>query len=249
VSNPTSSSATSSNESSSAAESLVADGAGDGAALPAAPAAAGSGAAQEDHGHGYHENGLFSRLTFEAGGGFNAPIGNDTPYVTWGGNFTVGGGLHLTKRLAALVEYQFMDDKVPGALVATAGTSAGNVHINAITGSGVFDLGPSKWSNGMYAVGGYGFYHMSTNFTDYECCDYYGYEVPVTALSITSNQQGANLGLGLYHRLGGMYGDGKARLFAEARYTYLRSPGLYYQGYYLGGGTTELIPVTLGVRF
>ncbi len=219
-----------------------------------APAPANGGGQYDNRGGGGGgSHGIVSRLTWEGGAGFNTPIGNDKPYITWGGNFTVGGGLRLTKRFSALLEYQFMDNKLPGALIAAGGTDSGNVHINSVTGSGVFDLVPSKWSNGVYAVGGYGYYHMSTNFTDFECCDYYGYSVSVTALSLTSNQWGGNLGLGIYHRLGGVYGDGKARLFAEARYTFLNSPGLYYRGdgqsIYLGGGTTELIPVTLGVRF
>jgi hypothetical protein len=214
----------------------------------ASPEPSGSGGGQYDN-HGGGGHGRFSHWAFEAGAGANAPIGNDQPYITWGGNFTVGAGLHLTRRFTAMAEYQFMDNKLPGSLIATGGSDAGNAHINSITGAGFFDLVPEKWKTGVYAVGGWGYYHMSTNFTDYECCDFYGYEVPVTAFSITSNQQGANIGLGIYHKLGGVYGDSQTRLFAEARYLFINSPGLYYQGYYVGGGTTELIPITLGFRF
>jgi hypothetical protein len=230
-------------ESSSNSASLVADNALDSDALPAAPGGAASGAGQE-HGGYSSAHSIFSHLTYEAGAGFNAPIGNDTPYITWGGNFTVGGGYRFSDRLSALLEYQFIDDKLPGSFIAAEGTDSGNSHINSIVGSPVFTPFPKR-STGVYAVGGYGYYHKSTNFSDYECCSYYGY-VAVTVGSITSNQWGANGGLGIYHRLGGIYGDGKAKLFAEARYTFLHTPSISQTN---GLGTTELIPVTLGVRF
>ncbi|HEY1803810.1 MAG TPA: hypothetical protein VGG45_04970 [Terracidiphilus sp.] len=221
-----------------------------GAANPRSSAAMGGGQygqGGENGGGGKHR--IFHSWTFEAGGGFNAPVGNDTPYITWGGNFTGGGGLRFNKVFSLLAEYQFIDDKLPGAFIAAGGGEQGNAHISAITGSPVINLFP-KWSNGAYLVGGYGYYHKSTNFNVEECCDFYGYPVEVTANSITSNQWGGNIGFGLYHRLGGdMYGPGTAgqtEVFAEARYTFIHTPPINQTN---GLGTTELIPVTLGVRF
>jgi len=224
----------------------------DAAALPAAPAPAASAggaaaAGQEYGGGGGWKHYVGSRLAFEAGGGFNAPVGNDTPFITWGGNFTVGGGVRFSKRLSALFEYQFMGDKLPGPFLAAYGVQAGNSHINSLTGSPVLDLFPKK-SNGVYLVGGWGYYHKSTNLQDYEEEEsFYGiYDEPVTVASVTSNQWGGNAGLGIYHRLGGMYGDSHTQLFAEARYTFIHTPPPSASN---GFGTTELIPVTLGVRF
>jgi hypothetical protein len=207
----------------------------------------GSAAGQYGSGGGGKLGFLHNRQwTFEAGGGFNAPVGNDTPYITWGGNFTVGGGLRFNKWVSALAEYQFIDDKLPGPFLSAEGVNAGNAHINAITGSPVIDLFPKK-PNGVYLVGGWGYYHKSTNFNDYECCDIYGYDVAVTVGSITSNQWGGNAGLGLYHRLGTLYSsDSHSEVFAEARYTFLHTPPITQSN---GLGTTELIPVTLGIRF
>ena len=216
------------------------------AALPAAPDGSASGAAGgQEHGGGYHDHSLMSRLTFMLGAGFNAPIGNDTPYVTYGGNFTLGGGLRLSNRFSVLGEYQFIDDKLPGAFVAAGGGTNGNTHINSITVDPVIELFP-KWKNSVYAVGGVGWYHKSTNFNVEECCDFFGYPVNVTANSFSSDQLGANLGLGYEHRIGGFYGDGKTKLFAEARYTYINTPQITETN---GLGRTELIPVTFGVRF
>jgi hypothetical protein len=223
-------------------------------ALPEAPDPAGSsaegGAGQYGKGGGNGgSKGPWHNWTFELGGGFNAPVGNDTPYITWGGNITGGGGIRFSDRLSVLAEYQFIDDKLPGAFIAAVGTQSGDAHFNSITGSPVLDLTP-KWHNGAYLVGGFGFYHKSTNFSDYECCDLYGYSVPENVLTVTSNQWGANFGLGLYHKVGGdLYGpdsSGHTELFAEARYLYVHTPPISASN---GLGTTELIPVTLGVRF
>jgi hypothetical protein len=226
---------------------------------PGGSAADGSGAGQYGNGGGYgggEKHGLLHHWAFEAGGGFNAPMGNDTPYITWGGNFTVGGGLRFSPRLSALLEYQFMGNKLPGALIAAVnngcsdcGVTGGNAHINSITGSPVYDLTP-KWSNGVYVVGGWGYYHKSTNFQSPEeaFSPYYGYYYEnVTVASFTSNQWGGNAGVGIYHRLGSMYGsDSHTQIFAEARYTFLHTPPITQDN---GLGTTELIPVTLGLRF
>jgi hypothetical protein len=239
--------------------------------LPAAPTPSGSGGGGGQYGNGGGSHGFLHNhsWTFEAGGGFNAPIGNDTdqagvvstpvPVITWGGNFTVGGGLRFSKWLSALAEYQFIGDKLPGALIAdvnsaTGGAddiSAGNTHINSITGSPVIDLLPKR-TNGVYLVGGFGWYHKSTNFQAPELAiSYYGeYYENVTVASFTSNQWGGNAGFGLYHRLGGnMYGndsDRHSELFAESRYTFIHTPPATQDN---GLGTTELIPVTIGIRF
>jgi hypothetical protein len=212
------------------------------------PAFGGGGGGQYGQGAGSGgdgQHGLFHHMAFEAGGGFNGPVGNDTPYITWGENFTVGAGFHFSRVFSTLLEYQFIDDKLPGAFISAVGTQSGDAHFNSITGSPVIDLTPKR-SNGVYLVGGFGYYHKSTNFTDYECCDLYGYEVPETVLTITSNQWGGNGGLGIYHRIGGTYGDGSGQIFAEARYLYVHTPPISQSN---GLGTTELIPVTVGIRF
>jgi hypothetical protein len=219
---------------------------------PGMPTSDGGGAGQYGNGGGSGgggKNGFLHHWAFEAGGGFNGPVGNDTPFITWGGNFTVGAGFHFSKVVSALLEYQFIDDKLPGAFISEVGTQSGDAHFNSITGSPVIDLTPKR-HNGIYLVGGFGYYHKSTNFSDYVCCDLYGYSVPENVLTITSNQWGGNGGLGIYHRLGGdLYGPdsaGTSELFAEARYLYVHTPPISQNN---GLGTTELIPVTVGFRF
>jgi len=212
-------------------------------ALPAAPLAGGSDGGQNggEHQHFYS----LSHLAIEGGAGFNAPIGNDTPYITWGGNFTGGVGLHFSQRFTLLGEFQFTDNKLPGAFVTAGGGQGGNAHIFSMTADPVLDLFP-KWTNSVYVTGGGGYYHKSTNFTVQECCDFEGYPVNVTTNGFSSNQVGLNFGLGFTHRLGGVNGDGQMKLFGEARYVYIRTPPITETN---GLGRTELIPVTFGVRW
>jgi len=246
---PFSSNLVASNESSSLSF-LANDSLGGAAALPSASAAGGSGAAQEPS----WKRKATHDFALEAGGGFNGPIGNDTsssnggPFITWGGNFTVGGGLHLNKYVSLLAEYQFIDDKLPGHFIGEVGTDGGNAHIWSFTLAPVVDLFPKR-TNSIYVTGGGGFYRKVTNFTepeDVEYCDYYCeiYSQNETVYHFSSNQGGVNLGFGLTHKVGGA--ASKMKIFAEARYLFLDTPSIHETA---GTGTTGLIPVTFGLRW
>ncbi|HMG87365.1 MAG TPA: porin family protein [Terracidiphilus sp.] len=266
---PDSSSSTSvpSSESSSSTLQLVDDAGGPGngipglAALPAAAAPNGSGGGQYDNrgGHGGGgAGGIRSHLTYEVGGGVNAPSSDSSPYITWGGNVTVGGGYRFNKNLAVMLEYQFIDDKVPGAIIAEAGATGGNDHIWSLTLDPVYDFNP-KSSINFYATGGYGFYRKVTSFSDPEpqqFCTYFYCGVVtqnVTVGHFSSNQGGWSIGGGLSHRFAGWNGDGQMRIFAEARYLDVLSPAITTQPNGLGttavGADTKIVPVTVGLRF
>lgn len=245
-------------ESSSSAAPVLAGNAIDGAALPAAPQSPRDSAGQQGGGY-YHSNNLFSHLTWEAGGGANGPTGDSSPYITWGGNFTLGAGYRIDPHVSLMAEYQFIDDKLPGALIAETGASGGHAHIWSLTLDPVINFFP-KSSNSIYVTGGGGFYRKVTSFTDPEqtyYCDYYYCYPGITNAVVghfSSNQGGWNIGAGFTHRLGGLYGEGKAQLFAEARYLDVLTPavnGITPNG--LGVTTvaadTKLVPITLGVRF
>jgi hypothetical protein len=228
----------------------------------AEPSAGGSGraAGQDYGGGGGWKHYVGSRFAFEAGGGASAPAG-DKSYITWGGQFTVGGGLNFNKRIGALIEYQFLDNKLPGALIAETGASGGHAHIWSLTLAPVIDLFP-KSTNDVYVTGGGGFYRKVTSFTDpeeSEYCDfYYGcsyYTTNAVVGHFSSNQGGFNIGAGFQHRVGGLYGDGKTKLFAEVRYVDVLTPAVVGQSPN-GLGTitsipadTKLLPISLGVRF
>jgi hypothetical protein len=207
---------------------------------PPEPGAEGLGSTR----YGGEGSGAFHRITdyfaghiaLDLGAGFNAPIGNDIPYITWGGNFTIGGGVHLNKRSTILAEYQFMGDKLPGGLIAQAGTQGGHAHIWSLTLDPVIDLLPGR-TNSIYMTGGGGFYRKVTSFTD---PGQYQNEV---VSHFSSNQGGVSFGLGVTHRL---RWQEDMRFFAEARYSFVKTPSITETN---GLGTTELLPVTVGFRW
>lgn len=141
-----------------------------------------------------------------------------------------------------------LDNKLPGAFIATGGGISGNAHIWSFTLDPVIDLFP-KSVNSIYVTGGGGFYHKVTSFTVDVCWDFYGDVVPELANHLSSNQGGANVGLGYRHRLSGVYGDGKTKIFAEVRYLFVNTPEYNAFSGPTPIGNTELIPVTFGVRW
>jgi hypothetical protein len=230
-----------------AGNSLAGDGLVGMPAAPAPSAATNPVAGQSDGSYGYHHHSYIDHLTFEGGGGFNAPIGNDQPFITWGGNITIGGGYRFQKHISVLAEYQFMDNKLPGSLISDAGSQGGHAHIWSLTLDPVIDFFPSR-KNDIYVTGGGGFYRKVTSFTDpveVEECSYFcviGTENVVVS-HFSSNQGGVNFGLGVTHKVGG---DEHLKAFAEVRYLLINTPPIGEQD---GLGKTELIPVTFGVRW
>ena len=229
----------------------------DEAALHSAHSAEGSGAGQGPYDSSEHQS-IWSRLTYEVGGGFNAPTSDSSPYITWGGNFTLGGGYRFDPRFRMLIEYQFMHDKLPGHLIAQTGANGGYAHIWSFTVDPVVDLFP-KSAHGVYVTGGGGFYRKVTSFTDPVptlYCTYYFCGIGTANVVVghfSSNQGGWSVGGGYSYRMGGMYGEGKMKLFAEARYLQVLSPAVTTQPNGLGTTSvaedTNVIPVTLGVRW
>lgn len=225
------------------------------ATLPSAPVPAASAAGQDAGKRGWKQN-LFNKYALEIGGGLDAPT--DKTYITWGGQFTVGGGINFSKRYALLAEYQFIDDKLPGAIIAETGANGGHAHIWSLTLDPVVSLFP-KSENDVYITGGGGFYRKVTSFTNpqlsYFCSFYYcapGYVNQVVG-HFSSNQGGFNIGGGYQHRMGGMYGDSKMKLFAEVRLVDALTPAVTTQPNGLGttsvAAGTKVLPISVGIRW
>lgn len=227
-------------------------------AFPATPDPKGGAGQYDNRSRGGGGGGIMSHMTYEAGGGFNAPTSDSSPYITWGGNFTVGAGYRFNRNLSTMLEYQFMDDKLPGMIIAEAGATGGHDHIWSFTVDPVYEFNP-KSSIGFYAVGGGGFYRAVTSFTDPEegqYCTYFYCGVVTQNVVVghySSNQGGWSIGGGIEHRFAGWNGDGKMRVFAEARYLDVLTPAVTTQANGLGTTTvtsdTKVVPVTFGFRF
>ena len=209
-----------------------------------------------------YQESRWSHLAFEAGAGFTAPIGNDVSggknaglagYDTWGYNVTFGAGWNFTKHIGALLEYQFNRNKIPGDTLAALGVPGGNINTWSLTLDPIIYLPLQTHSFGTYVTGGGGFYRKVTNYTEpAQACyfDYYygyvcGYQNE-TVYHFSSNQGGMNIGAGIYWKAFGP--DSNAKLYAEARYVWVNSPGPTAEQP-LGEGTEGLIPVTFGIRF
>ena len=233
------------------------------AAAVSSSSSSGGASASEDDTNTYSGWGgpdIVHRLTFEAGAGASAPAG-DKSSITWGPGFLIGGGVNVNQRLAAFLEYQFLDNKIPGSIISQSGATGGHYHIWSFTLDPVLDLFPMA-INDVYIAGGGGFYHKTTNFTELtqqQFCTYFYYcgtgYAPQTVGALSSSQGGFNLGGGYQHRFRGMYGEGHTRFFAEVRFLDVLSPAL--RGASPSGGLnpvtvpagTKLLPITLGVRW
>jgi hypothetical protein len=256
-----SSTAVSSTESGSNALRLTEEGMPELASLPSDPASGASGGGQYDNkSRHYGSGGIVSHLTFEVGGGFNAPAPDSAPNIELGGNFTLGGGYRFNRNLSMMIEYQFIHSRLPGAIIAEAGAHGGYANIWSFTLDPIYEVNP-KSRIILYGTGGGGFYRKVTSFTDpipALYCPYYGFctigTQNIVVGHFSSNQGGWSIGAGLEHRFAGWNGDGKTKIFAEARYLHVLTPavnGIKPNG--LGVTTvaadTKIIPVTIGFRW
>ena len=208
--------------------------------------------------YGRQNRGWMSHATFEIGGGFNAPSRGTSDAVSWGGNITAGAGYSFTPHFSLLTEYQFIADKLPGAIISQTGAQGGSAHIWSFTLAPVIDLFPRR-TNDVYITGGGGFYRKVTSFTDpayFQYCNYFYCGIGTVNQVVghfSSNQGGWNVGLGYTRKIGGFGSDSKAKLFAEVRYLDIDTPAVDSSPNGLGrttfGAGTKLVPVTFGVRF
>ena len=234
---------------------------GDGTdALPPAPEPAAAGAAgQYDNKGGGGNGGWSSKLAFEGGGGYDIASGDTSNYVNSGWDIAVGGGMRFSRAFSALIEYQFIHDGLPSAIVTEAGSQTGNVHLWSLSLDPVYDILP-KAANGVYVTGGAGFYRKVTSFQNAVAQQYCYYFYCGTGYSnqtvghFSSNQAGYNVGGGFRHKFTGMYGDGRMEVFAEVRYVDVFTPAVINQspnglGNTTIGKGTRLLPINFGIRF
>ena len=228
------------------------------AALPALSAGGAGGGQYDNKSPRYGSGGFMSHLTYGFGGGFNAPTSDSAPYITWGWNFMAGAGYRFDKHFAANINYQYIHSKLPGAIIDQAGSTGGYATIWSFSLDPTYDINP-KSAVEFYATGGYGFYRKVTNFTDPQAqiyCTYFYCGVITQDVVIghfSSNQGGWSIGGGLQHRFAGWNGEGKMKVFAEARYLDVLSPAVTTEPNGLGtttvGAGTKIIPVNIGLRW
>jgi hypothetical protein len=199
----------------------------------------------------HHNDSLTDHLAIELGAGFNVPAGNTTTWQSVGYTVNLGGGWNFTNRIGLLAEYGFNASNIPQSTLTNIAEPQGNVHVWSLTLEPIFYYKTSGHIGG-YVTGGGGFYRKLTSFTEpvlagYYCDYFYGcfpQYANITLSHFSSNQGGVNIGTGVTFKPNA---DGKAKLYAEARYVWVDSPATSSSA--VGTGTVGMFPVTFGFRW
>jgi len=197
-----------------------------------------------------------SKYGFEFGVGFTNPTGDTGHYQTDNFDFSAGGGRNFSKNFSVLLQYDYARFGIPTSVLNTRlalynsegyGLSSigGNAHLWSFTLNPVYYFSGGEKS-GMYVVAGGGFYRKLTIFTTPETeeyCGLYGCEEG------TSNAEFDH-----YSNTYKMSRFSSAKLFAEARYTFVANMANANNNYPSGGYPpnnyrTEYVPITLGLRW
>jgi hypothetical protein len=204
--------------------------------------ASGGGQYQSGYRGPKQPNAAWNHVTWEAGGGFTQPLAGARRTVNTAYRIQLGAGYNFVPRFGILAEYAFNRFGLTDAVINCAGTDDGNTHLWSTTLEPIFRYKNSGKFGG-YVIGGGGFYRALTSFTNATtgiyCDPFYGcYPVQQNYVvsHFSSNQGGANLGLGFTYKTSA---DGRLALYTEARYEWVNTPGHY----------SEFVPVTLGLRF
>jgi hypothetical protein len=193
--------------------------------------------------YGYPEKYGMSHFAAEFGGGWTTPANESQHDLTYGWDVVAGAGYKFNRKFSLLGEYQFNSNKIPGKVLSQVGEPGGNIHIWSLAVAPVWNYKTSgAW--GGYLTGGGGFYRKTTSFTqpalitgyycDYFYCYPYQYVGNVVVSQFSTSQGGMNIGGGFTF---GNWSGGK--LYAEARYTWMDTPGR----------STQIVPVTIGFRW
>jgi len=201
-----------------------------------------------------------SKFAFEVGAGFATPAGSTGHYQKTSWNFSAGAGRNFNRAFGVLLQYDYANlgvaNSITDAISNAVGADVnGNTHLWSITIDPVINFSDSHSHYGAYITGGGGFYRKVTTFTEPDsgtCFDpYYGYYACSQTLAHWSNNAGGlNAGLGFFYKLST---EGNAKLFAEARYTWVDNQSSPHNtaanGYPPANYRTGYFPVTFGLRF
>jgi opacity protein-like surface antigen len=179
------------------------------------------------------------QFVFEGGGGFSAPAGGTSNQNNFGFNLMAGIGFKESRYLSTIGEYSYNHADLAQSFLNLEGFPDGHRTIHSITlnEKGNLSHGPTH----AYLIGGGGWYHVTDTFTEpggISCDPFTGIctSGDIILAQRTTNQAGFDAGAGFEHRFS-EYSN--AKLFVEARYNYIDTPG----------HVTQIVPVTFGVRF
>lgn len=184
--------------------------------------------------------------TLYGGAGFSPLVGDVSSRLDNGWHLTVGGGLNVTRHLAATLEYSYNGFGVSKKVLQEAQVPDGNSHLWSITVNPKIRL-YRRGNFDPYVVGGVGYYRRTVEFTKpvgvpvFVFDPFFGvfFNTIVQADQIlgriTQDGVGGSLGAGLDVKLR----ESGLRFYTEARYHYANT----------GSIPTRMVPVTFGIRW
>jgi hypothetical protein len=206
-------------------------------------------------GHG-QDTETYSRFNLHFGAGIGIPAGPTANFAGKSGTFQLGGGPNLNKHSSIVGEFMWHGlPPTPKALGALVGPSlSGGPHpsadVLALTANYMYHIDRGRY--GFYVIGGGGWYYRSVSPVNFSIApgtacqpvsSWWGFacqnglvstQTALAARTISSGGVNGGGGLTINPGLEGV------KFYVEARYHY--SP----QG---GGVSTQIVPVTFGVRW
>ena len=215
-----------------------------------------------------HNSDGSTKIAFMAGAGINIPVANTAKFYTPHVDFGVGAGINFNKTFGILGEFRYdrmgltdgafnyqynnyitQDGASPSDL---AGLGA-NARIISITVDPVVNFQAARSRFGAYVTGGFGYYHKTTNFTLPQQGGFCQFGFCQTFVQNQTFDQysaggfGANVGFGLSYKLSEFSSE---RLFMESRYNWMKlATNNNNDEFQFNRRNTEVIPVTVGIRF
>jgi hypothetical protein len=186
----------------------------------------------------------FQRFSFDAGGGFDTPVGNTGRELNTGWNVRGGAGVNINPYFGVMLDAGYDSFGINAATLNAVGVPGGDLHVFHATIDPVVHLNP-KGRIDFYLTGGAGFFHRYQEFTQPTLAYSTGFNpffgfFPVAypanqiLASYSVNKPGADIGAGVAF---GSKWHGK--FFAEARYDRI----------YMRNSHTDYLPVSFGFRW
>jgi hypothetical protein len=203
-----------------------------------------------------HDPEPFRRLNSNVGFVVSAPVSHSAAYTSIGWGFVYGAGYNISKHHSLIGEVMW-NSLGPNAAAlapirAASQDSSINGHGNIVTLTGNYRLKFEGKVYGTYFIGGAGLYYRDVSFSrlvsvgNSVSCDpawlWWGFSCSSGVVathqsltSFTSTALGGNVGVGFTARIP----DSNYTCYIETRYHYSPTKGAH----------TQLVPITVGIRF
>jgi len=184
-------------------------------------------------------------FTFHAGLGYAPLVGPISKSLDNGWNFQAGGGYMFTPNFGLVADYNYFGLGIPRDVLNSLAEPDGSAWVHALTFGPEIRLAPDSKVD-PYIIGEAGWYRRTVQFTRPTTTTVTAFDpffgffpavIPANEVlgTIQRDGFGGNAGLGFAVRIR----DGKAKVFAEARYHYAMHDRR----------DTQIVPVTVGIRW